>query len=190
MASLRKTLYTPEQYLEIERAAEYKSEYISGEMVAMSGTTFRHGVITVNIATRFSNQLGGKPCQTLVSDIRVQCGAASFYPDVVVVCGEPHLVQDSYLDTLLNPSIIVEVLSRSTENYDRGIKFMRYAQIPTLADYILVSQDECRVEHFSRLANGEWPRAYVYTAEDDVIELKSIGCTLSVSDIYSQITFD
>jgi Uma2 family endonuclease len=187
MASLPITRYTLEQYLAIERAADHKSEYIAGEMVAMSGVSLRHSVIKSNVEWHLRGQIGDKPCRTHSSDLRVHVGSAFFYPDIVVVCGEPKLLDDTYLDTLLNPSVVIEVLSKSTEGYDRGIKFMRYAQIETLTDYILVAQDTYRIEHFVRLPDGEWPTPVVITNPKATLKIESLGCSLSIADIYRGI---
>src|SRR5262249_3628341 len=154
MASLPIQRITPEEYLRLERSADFKSEYISGEMVAMSGASFPHGVIVNNVSGELYSQLKGRSCQTITNDMRVHWGAAFLYPDVVVVCGKPELVKDGHLDNLTNPSVIIEVLSPSTENYDRGLKFMRYGQIPTLTNYILIAQDEPRIDHFIRQQDG------------------------------------
>jgi Uma2 family endonuclease len=190
MASLPIRRYTPEQYLAIERAADFKSEYISGEIVAMAGTTRRHSLIKGNVEEILRRQVKGGPCETHSSDLRVQARNAYFYPDLVVVCGDVQLLDDTYLDTLLNPTVIVEILSKSTESDDRGIKFMRYGMIPSLRDYILVSQDSPRVEHFARTDDGEWMRARVLTEPADVLDIGSIDCKLSLAEIYDRIVFD
>jgi len=187
MSSLEKPSYTPAEYLAIERAADRKSEYISGEMVAMSGVSRKHSLIKSQIEWLLRGQLEGRPCETHSSDLRVNVGTAYFYPDIVVVCGEPKMLDDTFLDTLLNPTVVIEVLSKSTENYDRGTKFMRYGQIESLQDYILVSQQSCRIEHFVRLGTGEWPRPMILTSFDDVLAIRSINCMLQVGDIYRGI---
>ena len=190
MASLPIKRFTPEEYLAIERAAETKSEYISGEMIAMAGTTRRHVLITQNVARHLGNQLTGTPCETYVSDLRVQALGAYFYPDVAVACGDVKLLDDAYLDTLVNPTVVVEVLSKSTERHDRGTKFMRYGAIPSLKDYILVAQDECRVEHFSRINEREWQLPIILTEPTDVLEITSINCQLTLTQIYDRIKFE
>src|SRR5215467_426665 len=137
-----KTFLTPEQYLEIERKAEYKSEYYNGEMFAIAGPSLAHVFLVDNLTWELRRQLQGGPCRTASNDLRVFIPATGLftYPDVVILCGEPR-VRDSYLDTLLNPTVLVEVLSPSTEAYDRGLKFEHYQSIDTLREYVLVSCD-------------------------------------------------
>ena len=190
MASLPIRRYTPEEYLAIERAAEFKSEYVSGEIIAMAGTTRRHVLISANIARRVGNQLEGAPCETYISDFRVQALGAYFYPDVAVACGDIKLLDDTYLDTLVNPTVVFEVLSKSTERHDRGTKFMRYGAIPSLTDYILVAQDEYRVEHFARINEREWQLPIILTEPSDVLEVTSINSKLTVAQIYERISFE
>jgi Uma2 family endonuclease len=190
MASLPIKRYTPEEYLAIERAAEFKSEYISGEIIAMAGTTREHSLITGNIYRHIGNQLDGTPCETHGSDFRVQALGAYFYPDVTVACGEIKLKDDAHLDTLLNPTVVVEVLSNSTEGDDRGTKFMRYGTIASLRDYILVSQYQYRVEHFTRIDDREWSRPRILTEPDEMLEIESIGCRLTLTQIYSRVQFE
>jgi Uma2 family endonuclease len=189
MVSSAITRYTPEQYLKLERAAAFKSEYIAGEIVAMSGVGRRHSMINSNIGRHLGDQLAGRECEVHRSDLRTNVGADFFYPDIAIVCGEPKLLDDDYADTLLNPIMIVEVLSRSTELYDRTVKLARYTQIESLTDYLLVSQDAYRVEHFARLPDGEWPTAVTITRRDGALEIASIGCRLRMTDIYDQIAF-
>jgi Uma2 family endonuclease len=190
MASLPIKRYTPEEYLAIERAAEFKSEYISGEMIAMAGTTRRHVLISGNIFRHLGNQLDGTPCETYANELRVQALGAYFYPDVAVACGDIKLLDDTYLDTLINPTIVVEVLSKSTEGHDRGTKFMRYGAIASLKDYILVAQDQIRVEHFTRIGDREWSPPLVLTKPDEVLEIESIGCRLTLTQIYDRVKFE
>jgi len=189
MASLPIKRYTPEEYLALERAAEFKSEYISGEIIAMAGTTREHSLISGNIIRHVGNQLDGTPCETHGSDFRVQALGAYFYPDVTVACGDIKLKDAAALDTLLNPTVVVEVLSSSTEGDDRGTKFMRYGTIPSLMDYILVSQYEYRVEHFTRLGDREWSRPRILTGPDEVLEIESINCRLTLNQIYDRVQF-
>ncbi len=187
MASLPNNLISPDEYLRLERAADFKSEYIAGEMVAMSGASLRHADIKGQIESILRGQLKGTPCRPVSSDLRVNVGTAFFYPDVVVYCGEPKLLDATYVDTLLSPTVVIEVLSPSTSAYDRGIKFLRYAQIASLQDYILVEQDQIQIEHFHRLPDGDWPRALILTAPNDVISLPSIHCSITLADAYDGI---
>ena len=180
------TYLTPKEYLAFERKATTKHEYLNGQIVAMSGASFAHNFITVNIATSLNIQLMEGECRVATSDMRVKVTEIDsyFYPDVVVVCGEPRAEDDTF-DTLLNPTLIVEALSPSTEGYDRGEKFEHYQQIASLKDYILISQDEVRVEHYCRQAS-EWLQTEFHGLED-VLSLVSIGCELRLSDIYRRV---
>src|SRR5437868_8492820 len=141
MSSQPKTLLTPEEYLAIERKAEYRSEYLNGEMFAMTGASRKHNLIALNIAGELRQQLKSKPCEAYVNDMRVRIPATDLYtyPDVTVVCGDPEF-EDAFIDTLLNPTLLIEVLSESTESYDRGKKFGYYRTIQSLAEYLLVAQ--------------------------------------------------
>ena len=190
MSALANPRYTPEQYLEIERNADYKSEYLSGEMFAMAGSTEQHALITWNISGELRSLFKGRPCKAYSPDLRVQVTGSGLYtyPDVVVLCGKPRFA-DSHLDTLLNPNVIVEVLSPSTEAFDRGEKFAHYRKLDTLTDYILVAQDKVRVEHFVRQPNNDW---LLHAADglEEVITLESIDCRLSLSEIYDKVSFD
>jgi Uma2 family endonuclease len=187
MSSQSKTYLTPEEYLALERRNEYKSEYVDGEMVAMTGASRRHNLINVNIVGEVSRQLRGRQCEAYASDMRVRVPSTRsyVYPDVVVVCGEPQL-EDDYLDTLLHPTVLVEVLSESTERYDRGRKFGFYRTIESLAEYVLVAQDECRVEQYAKQPDGRWLLTD-HRSPEDVVELASIQCTLRLSEIYEKV---
>ena len=181
-------LYTVEEYLALEREAEFKHEYISGEIVAMAGATREHILITGNIAQRLRNQLEGSPCETYSNDMRVRTTPSDYvYPDVVVVCDEPQF-EDNEFDTLLNPTVVIEVLSKSTEARDRGEKFSDYRGIASVKDVVFVSQYRMRAEHYVRQANGEWILHEV-TLPSETITLESIGCTLTLAEIYERITF-
>ena len=180
------TLFTPEEYITQERKAHYKSEYLNGQIFAMSGASRAHSLITSNISNRLYNQLMESDCEVHSSDMRVQPSPiAYFYPDVVVACGEPRFADDVF-DTLLNPVVIVEVLSPSTAAYDRGEKFEHYQQLTSLEDYILVSQHRVCVEHYRR-QGGQWERTEFLTPED-VLPLTSIGCEISLQNIYRRVT--
>ena len=187
MSSQPTTQLTPEEYLAIERKAEYKSEYIDGEMVAMTGASRRHNLIALNVAREITQQLKGRPCEGYVSDMRVRVPSTRLYtyPDVVVVCGEPQF-EDDYVDTLLNPTLIVEVLSESTELYDRGKKFGFYRTIESLAEYLLVAQDECRVEQYLKQPDGRWLLSD-YRSPEDLVELSSIQCSLALKEVYDKV---
>ena len=149
-AAAAQTLFTPEEYIVRERKAQFKSEYLSGRIVAMSGASRAHNLITRNISGELYVQLKGRTCESYTNDMRVRIPSpmSYTYPDVVVVCDEPRF-EDDVFDTLLNPTVLVEVLSPSTEAYDRDRKFSRYRQIASLQEYILVSQDKFCVETLS-----------------------------------------
>ena len=179
--------YTPSEYLSFERASpDIRHEYIQGRIEAMAGASRAHNLITSNIARRLGNQLEGTPCETYSSDMRVKTASTYTYPDVVVVCGEPEF-EDREGDTLLNPTAIVEVLSPSTEAWDRGEKSFQYRTLPSIKDYLLVSQHRMRVEHYTRRAGG-WT-LHDATAADERIRLESIGCELTVSEMYQRVQF-
>ena len=187
MSSLAaQTIYTPEEYLTLERKATLKNEYLNGEILAMSGASNAHNLITLDIATELNIQLRGRGCLVYASDMRVRTSSTGsyFYPDVVVVCDKPRF-EDNVFDTLLNPTLIVEVLSPSTEAYDRGEKFVHYQELASLREYILVSQNRIRVEHY-RLTETQWVQTEFQTHED-VLPLISIGCELSLQDIYRRV---
>jgi Uma2 family endonuclease len=186
--SSEESLYTVEQYLAAERVAELKHEYIAGEVVAMAGATREHILITGNISQRLRNQLEGKPCETYSNDMRVRATPTTYvYPDVVVVCEEPRF-EDLEFDILLNPTVVIEVLSKSTEARDRGEKFSDYRANESVKEIIFVSQHRPRVEQYVRQANDKWTFHEV-TDPSGLIALGSIGCTLSLTEIYERVKF-
>ncbi|MGD0868534.1 MAG: Uma2 family endonuclease [Bryobacteraceae bacterium] len=189
MATQPKTHLTPEQYLEIERKAEFKSEYYQGEMFAMSGASYPHIGIVANAMRELGQQLRRGPCRPLSNDMRVRVTPAGLYtyPDVVVVCGEPQFLDDTF-DTLLNPTVIVEVLSESTEAYDRGRKFELYRSLESLAEYLLISSERVGVERFTRQPDGSWNFTAKASLEDS-IDLQSVGCHLLLADLYEKVDF-
>lgn len=188
MTSQPKTTYlTPEEYLAFERQAEYKNEYIDGEIVAMTGASRRHNIIGVNISGELRQQLKGRPCEAYISEMRVRIPERGYvYPDVVVVCGEPRL-EDDYLDTLLNPTVIIEILSESTERYDRTKKFAFYRTIESLNEYVLVAQDEYRIEQYTKQPDGRWLLSD-HRSLSDVVELASVQCTLALREVYDKVS--
>ncbi|HEX9987422.1 MAG TPA: Uma2 family endonuclease [Chloroflexia bacterium] len=191
MPSLPQTLYSPEEYLALERKAEYKSEYFNGQILAMSGASREHNLISGNIFGEIHSQLRGKPCEVYIGDMRVKVNPAGMYtyPNVVAVCEEGRF-EDEQVDTLTNPTVVVEVLSPSTEAYDRGVKFAHYRKLASLQEYVLVAQDKVSIEHFARHSGpvGQW----VLTEMDDLdgtLHLASIGCDLALRDIYDRVEF-
>jgi Uma2 family endonuclease len=178
---------TEEEYLRLERAAEYKSEYYQGEMFAMSGASFPHSRIQRNLLVEFSLALRDKACEALGSDVRIRVAATGLYtyPDVVVICGQPEFADDQK-DTVLNPTVIIEVLSPSTETYDRGQKFRQYRTIPSLQHYVLVDQFAMRVEHHRRQPDESWVGQYLDKPEDE-LRLDPIGVVIPLHLIYARV---
>lgn len=187
MSSQPRTRVTPEEYLALERRAEYRSEYLDGEVFAMTGASRRHNLITVNVAREISQQLRGRPCEAYATDMRVRIPATHdyTYPDVAIVCGEPQF-EDEYLDTLLNSTVLIEVLSPSTEACDRGRKFALYRTIASLTEYLLIAQDEYRIEQYTKQADGRWLLSEYRTPEEGV-EVASIQCRLSLKEVYDKV---
>lgn len=188
MSSLPDYYLSPEEYLTIERQAEYKSEYVDGVMYAMAGASERHNLIAGNLVTELNNQLRNAPCRVYPSDLKVRVPNSTrfFYPDVSVICGKTRFA-DEQTDVVLNPILIVEVLSESTAAFDRGKKFQSYQQIESLQEYLLVSQDEFTVEHYLRQENGHWLYTKVSGLEG-IIALPTLNSQLALSDIYSKAT--
>ena len=180
------THLTPEEYLAWERKADIKHEYLRGEIIAMSGASYQHTIITMNISGELYIQLKGTACTVHTNDMQVRTSPETsyFYPDVVVVCDKPRF-EDNAFDTLLNPIVLVEVLSPSTQAYDRGEKFKHYQQLTSLREYILVSQDEVEVERYRR-QDTEW-QPTEFRSLEDVLSLTSIDCELSLDDIYRRV---
>lgn len=178
---------TVEEYLAQERAADFRSEFLGGETYAMSGASRRHNQIVVNLVAALHPRLREKGCETYAHDMRVRIPATGLftYPDVVVACGEPSF-DDRELDTLLNPRVILEVLSKTTESYDRGPKFEHYRTLASLSDYVLVAQDRVHVEHFSHQGENRWLLTEARELSD-VVELTALGCRLSLAEIYDRI---
>ena len=191
-------LYTVDEYLALERSSEERYEYLDGHVFAMAGESLEHGDITVNLVAELRAQLKGSPCRALTKDTKVRSGPEpkpfqnkkGLYslPDVAVVCGDP-LWHDQRKDVLVNPRLIIEVLSPTTADFDRGEKFQRYQTWnPTMTDYVLVSQDQPLVEHFVRLETGEW--RYVRVNEmSGALYIASINCTLPLTEIYDRVSF-
>ena len=187
MSTQPKVRLTPEEYLEIERKAKYKSEYYAGEMFAMAGASEPHNMIITNITSELRRQFKGRACRNYSSDMRVRVEATDLftYPDVVAMCEEPRFSDDHH-DTLLNPTVIIEVLSPSTEAYDRGEKSWQYRQIISLEEYILVAQDRYHLEHYTRQADGHWLLSETVSLQD-IIHLPSINCELAMAEIYDKV---
>jgi Uma2 family endonuclease len=182
---------TPAEYLFNERNFDFRHEYVDGIVFAMAGESRAHSTLCFNLNGILHPQLRGTPCRGFSPNMKVWAGAGLrsmyAYPDLAVACGEP-LFQDEQGDVLLNPAVVFEVLSPSTEAYDRGEKFERYKSIETLTDYVLVSQDRPRVEHFRRRPDGEWARS-VAEGPDALLALDSINCRLPLVELYERVTF-
>lgn len=177
---------TPEEYVAFERASASKHEYADGEVFAMSGGTREHSLLGANVIVALAGALRDQPCEVHGSDLRVHIPATGryVYPDVVVVCGQPAFT-DENRDTLLNPKVVIEVLSDSSEAYDRGEKFEHYQTVATLTDYLLVSQKKARIEHFRRQADGAWLLLVAGPAKR--LALQSIACEIAVDEVYRRI---
>jgi Uma2 family endonuclease len=189
MSTQPKTFLTPEQYLEIERQAERKSEYWQGEMFAMAGASESHNLITTNTTAQIRPQLRARNCRLYSGDMRIRVSATVLYtyPDLVVACEAPQFL-DARRDTLLNPTLIVEVLSPSTEGYDRGRKFERYQTVDSLQQYLLVASERIHADLFTRQPGGRWLLTAAGSIED-ALNLDSIGCRIALRDTYEQVEF-
>ncbi len=190
MPSPAKARLTVEEYLVIERQALCKSEYVDGEMFAMAGASRRHNLIALNIGAELRAQLRQHPCEVYTSDMRVKISRTGLYtyPDVVVVCDAPRF-EDADVDTLLNPIVLVEVLSPSTADYDRGGKFEQYRTLASLQAYLLVAQERCHVVHYTRQQDNTWLLAETDDIQDG-IPIPSIHCTLLLFEVYAKVSLD
>jgi Uma2 family endonuclease len=188
-ATARKLL-TEAEYLEIERAAEFKSEYFQGEMFAMSGARESHVQVSCNLLVELTLGLRGRPCAVYSSDMRVQVKSIGLYtyPDISIACGERRF-RDDRRDTLLNPVVLIEVLSPSTEGYDRGAKFELYKNLESLREYVLGAQDRTHVEIYTRDENPNRWRCTVHEEMDAVVVFESVGCRVSLAEIYRDVEF-
>jgi Uma2 family endonuclease len=188
MAALAKRRYTLEEYLELEKHAEERYAYFDGEVVAISGASLWHNRIVRNLMWAIDTRLEGKPCEVLPTDMRIKVPKALpyRYADLVVVCGEPVIEDMQGLEVLVNPLIIFEVLSASTEAYDRGIKFFEYQSIASFQEYVLVAQDCPHITHYVRQENGQWLRSDLHGVAEHLL-LRALDCTIPVTDIYRQV---
>ena len=189
MALQTQPQYAFEDYLAAEREAEVRHEYVDGQVFNMVGATAEHNIVGANITTALVNQLKGRPCLVFATDmkVRVETADACKYPDLVALCGDCRFF-DERRDVLSNPSLIIEVLSASTEAYDRGEKFALYRRLPSLSEYVLVSQDRKRVELFTKQVDGGWLLTE-YNDDEDKIGLTSIGCFLVLREVYDKVEF-
>jgi Uma2 family endonuclease len=192
------TLFTEVEYLALERASEERHEFLDGLIYLMAGESPAHGTICTNLVMIVASQLLGTPCRAWSKDTKVRSEplpvtrystkAMYSYPDLVVVCGKP-VYHDEYRDVLLNPQVIIEVLSPTTEAFDRGKKFQRYNTcLESLTDYVMVAQNRSAVDHYARQSEGRWLVKFA-TELNDTVTLTSIGCTLNLRDVYDRIEF-
>ena len=190
MQAQAKSYIEPDDYLAIDSQAEYKSEYFRGEIFAMSGASLRHAEIVTNLVSNLHGQLRKSSCRVYSSDVRVKVAPTGLYtyPDVVIVCGKAQTERKKE-DTLINPVVILEILSPSTEAYDRGEKFEHYRTLESLTDYLLVAQNKAKIEHFHRQDDGQWALSESRSI-DDTIEIASIECKLALSEVYDKVEFD
>lgn len=192
MSAIRKPRkLTEEQYLAIEAEAEIRSEFYDGEMFAMAGANFAHNRIKENLSTEIGIRLKGGSCQSFSSEMRVKVKATGLYtyPDIIIVCGEPEFERLSGVDTLLNPRVIIEIASKSTEGYDRGPKFKQYKRLATVKEYHIVSSDRISVDRFVRQANGKWLLSTFDKPTGKMILETVPGVRIPLADVYRGVEF-
>lgn len=191
MSAIKKLHYTEEEYLRIERAADTRSEYYRGEMFAMAGASRFHSAVKDNLITRLNLQMNSSGCRTYSSDMKVWSPFTGLYsyPDIVIVCGQAEMKDKKNADVLMNPKIIVEVLSQSTEGYDRGFKFKSYKRIESCQEYVLVSQNEPCIETFTRQPNNLWLHKIFEGIDSDLV-LTSIPVRIPLREVYQDVDFD
>lgn len=180
---------TEAEYLEFERNSEIKHEYINGEVIAMTGASWEHNMICSSIIASLLPQLRSKSCKISPSDLRLKIPETNLYtyPDISVICGEPKFAGNEF-DTIVNPIVIIEILSKSTEAYDRGKKFQHYRQIETLQDYLLIAQDKPHIEGFTKQDDGKWALSEAIGLTS-TFAIPSIVSTLALADVYENVTF-
>lgn len=190
MSALPKRKLSPAEYLKLERESDVKHEYFNSDVFAMAGAKRNHNKIAANLSGLLWQHLKGRDCEFYPSDMRVFVGKFGLYtyPDISVVCGKPEF-QDDVLDTLLNPVLLIEILSDSTEGYDRGRKFQHYRSIDTLREYVLVSQNDARIEKYVKQGDGFWVLSDAVGVESSII-FESIDCNISLAEVYDKIDFD
>ncbi len=184
------TPITPTAYLAFEREQiQQKHEFVDGIIYAMSGASRHHVRITCNLISSLNVQFKQRECSVYANDLRIKVNKTDYvYPDVVAICGVEQF-EDEQFDTLLNPNVIIEVLSKSTQNYDRNRKMMLYQNISTVQDYVLIAQDEYRVEHYQRKTQNQWLLTLL-TDFKQVLQLNSVNAEILLIDIYDKIVFN
>lgn len=184
MATQEKQYDIPEAYFDFEEQAEYKSEYHQGQIRAMAGTSWKHNQILVNVSSKLVELLADKPCQIAISDIKLAIESENryTYPDIMIICGQPQFIEGRN-DTIVNPEVIIEILSESTEKIDRGDKFRAYWTLDSLKEYVLIDQYRLRVEYFRQLDEKTW-ELRVLTRPDDQLTLQSLEISLPLNVIY------
>jgi Uma2 family endonuclease len=190
VAQTKVTYITPQEYLEMERDAETKSEYDDGVIVAMAGSSPEHSAITFNLSVKLGVQLDGLPCRGFTSDLRVRVPVCNkyYYPDVTIVCNRPEFELLAGVRSLLNPTLLIEVLSNSTAATDRGEKWRCYRTLESLTTYVLIAQDRPEVEVYTRMEDGDW-RLHTVIGLDASVPLRTFGCELRMADVYAGVTF-
>jgi Uma2 family endonuclease len=191
MSAQPKHKWTVEEYLAFERDSEIRHEFLDGEIFAMTGASENHILITANTLATLHTQLRKRPCKVYATDMRVQVSKTGLYtyPDVVVACETPQFT-DETPPSLINPTVVIEVLSPTTENYDRGKKFQHYRKLASLQEYVLVAQDSPNIEHYVRQSDGKWTLFSDASELDETINLPSIGCILALADVYEKVSFE
>lgn len=189
MVALRQPLRTVEEYFALERTSQEKHEFLDGQIYAMAGASLAHITITDNTFVSLRQQVRGKGCRSFSSEMRVKTVNSYFYPDLSVVCGEPIFIKIQGLDTLVNPTLVVEVLSPTTSAFDLGEKFDHYRKLDSLQEYILIAQHKPQIQRYVRQPNGDWLLTSI-EGLDKQIDLRSVGCTLSLAEVYENVSFE
>lgn len=188
--ALKYNYISPEEYLEMERSAAEKHEYYRGEIFAMSGASLKHNKVFANVFGELAHRLKGKGCQPFGSDLRIHIPKNTLYtyPDITIICGSPDLLDDNF-DTATNPTVIIELLSKSTRNYDMGEKFALYRDINSLNEYILIDTERIYAEKYIRHADKSW-QLTDYKSIDNSFTIDTVQISLSLKDVYADVSFE
>ena len=189
MQLIAKQYYTPEEYLELEATADYKSEYIDGQIIAMAGASINHNRISLNLSSGLNFAFRNQNYEVFMGDMRLWIPQKLIYtyPDVMIIADEPEFFNNR-TDTITNPQVIIEVLSNSTKGYDREDKFAAYRTIPTFQEYLLIDQNRIHVEQFSKTGKKRW-NLREYDEEDENISLETVSFEISLQDLYNKVKF-